>query len=289
MSNLLDFFDGLSSYKKGKIYYYPNNGNAGDALINMGFYSLAKKFNINFDVINGCDTYLIKDNDVILVAGGGCLVPEWDSTPNFVKKINNLDVKVKLVILPHSIREVDDIISNLPDGTIIFCREKYSYEYIVEKSNANEVYLENDIAFYADLNVIKNEKNIFSPKINYKNMIRKTFIFFHVVKSKSNKTVFAMRTDKESNSNLNIKRLLINDLSLVASFGAGLYPESLYTSNSFLELIDLYEEVHTDRLHVAIGACLLGKKVTVYNNGYYKCKGVYEQSMKQLPNVSFKE
>ena len=110
-----------------------------------------------------------------------------------------------------------------------------------------------------------------------------------MIKSKNNKTIFAMRTDKESNSTLKVKRLLINDFSLVASFGAGLYSESLYTSNQFLKLIDFYEEIYTDRLHVAIGACLLGKKVIVYNNGYYKCKGVYEQSMKNFPNVKFVE
>ena len=289
MSKLLDLFEKLSNYKDGVVYYYPNNGNAGDALINMGFYSLAKKYNVSFKVIGIDNVELITDNDFILIAGGGCLVPEWDSTPNFLKKISLLNVKLNLVILPHSVRGVDEIISNMPEGTIVFCREKYSYNYILEKSNANEVYLEDDIAFYADLNVIKNESNLFLPPLTYKNIIRKNFIFFHFLKSKFKKTIFAMRTDKEVNNDVNIKRRLLNDFSLVASFGAGLYLESLYTSNNFLKLIDLYDEIHTDRLHVAIGACLLGKKVIIYNNGYYKCKGVYEQSMKDLTNVKFVE
>jgi len=289
MSKILDFFEKLSQYKEGTIYYYPNNGNAGDALINMGFYSLVKKYNLKFDIIDINSINCLKDKDVVLIAGGGSLVPEWDSTPNFVRKINNLEFNIKLVILPHSIREVDDIIVNFPKDTVVFCREKYSYNYVLEKSNASEIYLSDDIAFYADLNIIKNEINGFSPSLNYKNIIRKFFILFHMIKSKNNKTIFAMRTDKESNSTLKVKRLLINDFSLVASFGAGLYSESLYTSNQFLKLIDFYEEIYTDRLHVAIGACLLGKKVIVYNNGYYKCKGVYEQSMKNFPNVKFVE
>lgn len=287
MSELLGFFENLSNYKDGNIYYYPNNGNAGDALINMGFYSLVKKYNIKYEVIGRQDIDFIKDNDIILVAGGGCLVPEWDSTPNFVRKINNLGLRVKLVILPHSIRGVDDVIKNLPEGTVIFCREQYSYNYVLEKSNADEVYLSDDIAFYADLNVIKNEASEFSPLLNHKNIIRKFFNLFHLVRSKFRKKIFAMRTDKESSNNVKLKRVIINDLSLVASFGAGLYSESLYTSNYFLKLIDLYDEIYTDRLHVAIGACLLGKKVIFYNNGYYKCKGVYEQSMKNLSNVKF--
>lgn len=289
MSELLGFFENLSKYKDGVIYYYPNNGNAGDALINMGFYSLMKKYNIKFDTIGNHNINSIRDNDMVLVAGGGCLVPEWDSTPNFVRKINNLNVGVKLVVLPHSIRGVDDIISNFPKGTIVFCREKYSYNYILEKSNADKIYLSDDMAFYADLNVIKSEVNKYSPPLTHKNIIRKILTLFHMVKSKSRKKIFAMRTDKESSSHVKVKRVLVNDFSLVASFGAGLYSESLYTSNKFLKLIDLYDEIHTDRLHVAIGACLLSKKVVVYNNGYYKCKGVYEQSMKNLPNVKFIE
>lgn len=289
MSKILDFFERLSDYKDGTIYYYPNNGNAGDALINMGFYSLVKKYNIKFNIIGVHNIDSVKDNDIILVAGGGCLVPEWESTPNFVRKINNLNLNIKLVVLPHSIREVDDIISKLPKGTIVFCREKYSYNYVLEKSNADEIYLSDDMAFYADLNLIKNEVNEFSPPLTHKNVIRKFLILFHLVRSKSRKKISAMRTDKESSSHVKVKRVLINDFSLVASFGAGLYSESLYTSNSFLKLIDLYDEIYTDRLHVAIGACLLRKKVVVYNNGYYKCKGVYEQSMKQLPNVKFIE
>lgn len=290
MSDLLGFFEKLSTVDEGKIYYYPNNGNAGDALINMGFYTLAAKYNLNYELISYDLIHKIKDGDYVLVAGGGCLVPEWDSTPKFVRAINQLLIKVKLVILPHSIREVDEIITNLPDNTIIFCREKYSYDYCCSKSNASEVYLDDDIAFFTDLNIFKKPNSPdFKLNINYKNIIRKIFIYYHKIFSIKRNIIFAMRTDKESNDKINVKRILINDFSLVSSFGAGEYQESLYSSREFLNLINLYDEIHTDRLHVSIGAALLGKKVIIYNNGYYKCKGVYEKSMKNMGNVSFVE
>lgn len=290
MSYLLEFFEKLSESNKGQIYYYPNNGNAGDALINMGFYTLSAKYNLKYELISYDSIYKIKEGDIVLIAGGGCLVPEWDSTPKFVRAINALSFKVRLVVLPHSIRQVDEIINSFPDNTIVFCREKYSYDYCIEKSNAKEIYLENDIAFYIDLDELKkpNSSN-FKINKNYKNIIRKILIKYHSIVSKKISKIFAMRTDKESNDKVNIKRTLVNDFSLVASFGAGQYQESLYSSRQFLNLINMYDEIHTDRLHVAIGATLLGKKVYVYNNGYYKCKGVYEQSMKHLSNVSFVE
>ncbi|WGE59229.1 hypothetical protein [Actinobacillus equuli] len=39
MSNLHTIFKELSANQQGNIFYYPNGGNAGDALIDMGFYT----------------------------------------------------------------------------------------------------------------------------------------------------------------------------------------------------------------------------------------------------------
>ncbi|EFX90875.1 hypothetical protein HMPREF0027_2036 [Actinobacillus ureae ATCC 25976] len=127
MSNLHTIFKALSESQQGNIFYYPNGGNAGDALIYMGFYTLAQQFNLKFSLISQDKISQLKDNDIVLIGGGGCLVPEWNSTPNFLKALINLNLK--LIILPHSIRGIDELISNLPEDSIIFCREKYSYKF----------------------------------------------------------------------------------------------------------------------------------------------------------------
>lgn len=286
MSKLINVFEELSVFSNGIIYYYPNNGNAGDALLNMGFYALAKKYNVHFVEINKNEINKVRDVDVLLIAGGGALVPEWGSTTELVA---NLNKNIKLIIFPQSIRDIDNVISNLPKDTVIFCREKYSYEYCLEKSNAKSIFLENDIAFYCDLHEIL-ESKVGMPIFSKKNIARHVILIGHKVGSYfKHNSIFAMRVDKEKSDNLNVPRNLINDFSIVASFGSGNYKQSLYSARKFLNLINLYDEIHTDRLHVSIGAALLGKKVKVYNNGYYKCKGVYEQSMKEMENVSFIE
>lgn len=48
------------------------------------------------------------------------------------------------------------------------------------------------------------------------------------------------------------------------------------TAESYLALIAAYQEIHTDRLHCAIGAMMLGRDVTLYPNNYHKNKGVFE-------------
>jgi exopolysaccharide biosynthesis predicted pyruvyltransferase EpsI len=50
-----------------------------------------------------------------------------------------------------------------------------------------------------------------------------------------------------------------------------------------------YEEINTDRLHLAISATLLGKKVNLFPNSYYKNKAVFDYSLKKFPSISFKE
>ncbi|TCB73244.1 exopolysaccharide biosynthesis protein [Acinetobacter sp. ANC 3781] len=286
MSKLINVFEELSNFSNGIIYYYPNNGNAGDALLNMGFYALAKKYNVHFVEINKSEINKVREEDVLLIAGGGALVPEWGSTTDLVA---NLNKKIKLIIFPQSIRDIDSVISNLPENTTIFCREKYSYQYCLEKSNAKNIFLENDIAFYCDLNEIL-DSEVGMQFFSKKNIARHVILSGHKICSYfKHDVVFAMRVDKEKNDKLDVPRKLINDFSIVASFGSGNYKQSLYSARKFLNLINLYEEIHTDRLHVAIGASLLGKKVKIYNNGYYKCKGVYEKSMKEMENVSFIE
>lgn len=49
--------------------------------------------------------------------------------------------------------------------------------------------------------------------------------------------------------------------------------------SGFMAHIDRYAAIHTDRLHVAIGGCLLGKVVHLYPNGYFKLQAIYRSSI----------
>lgn len=58
--------------------------------------------------------------------------------------------------------------------------------------------------------------------------------------------------------------------------------------SEFFCFIGQYEEINTDRLHVAIAAALLGRKVNLFSNNYGKIKAVYEASMaKDYPSVTY--
>ncbi|WP_394730876.1 polysaccharide pyruvyl transferase family protein [Altererythrobacter sp. GH1-8] len=53
-------------------------------------------------------------------------------------------------------------------------------------------------------------------------------------------------------------------------------------AQDFLRHIDQYERVITDRLHVAIGAALLGKEVKLVSNSYFKIRAIFDSSIKGI-------
>ena len=55
-----------------------------------------------------------------------------------------------------------------------------------------------------------------------------------------------------------------------------------------LSIINKYEVVSTNRLHVCIGAALLNKEVNLYPNSYYKNESIYLMSLKdKFPKVKW--
>jgi len=54
------------------------------------------------------------------------------------------------------------------------------------------------------------------------------------------------------------------------------------TVEQYINLAATYEEIITNRLHFAIAGLLIGRRVTLLANSYYKNQAVYENSLKEL-------
>ena len=79
------------------------------------------------------------------------------------------------------------------------------------------------------------------------------------------------RTDRESFGKQNYIALNM-DISLWGNEITPIAP--------FIKKIDEFDIIHTDRLHVAILACLLHKRVHFYKGGYFKNEAVFRSSMR---------
>jgi exopolysaccharide biosynthesis predicted pyruvyltransferase EpsI len=263
----------LAQYKNEIIYFHPNPGNAGDSLINVGCFDLFKKLGLKYKTFWWKDDFEPSGKTIVLGGGGG-FVPEWTFTKDFVTKYHQ-ECK-KLILLPQTIVGNEELLSKLGSNVDIFVREVISYGHVKQHVSRCNLYLSDDVAFHININNALEER---VNKYKFKSRV-KDFLVDHGAKKKtgSHGILNAFRTDAEkSDIKLPEKNF---DVSLPYSLGTRNEFMCRRTVNRFLNFLNQFDEVRTNRLHVAVGAMLLGKNVKFHANGYYKCKAVYEYSIK---------
>jgi exopolysaccharide biosynthesis predicted pyruvyltransferase EpsI len=190
-------------------------------------------------------------NNILFIDGGGNLVDYYSDVKDFLTKKPSLYDEI--IILPHTIfgEKQVEVLNNISSKLTIFCRERVSAEFLEDRLTHTEVYLWHDCALY----------NKFSPVPPGRGILN------------------SFRLDQESI--LHILPKSNNDLSYNG-----------YATKPLDELIDVlqkYAQVNTDRLHIAIAATLLGKRVRLFPNSYYKNKAVFNYSLKRFSNITFVE
>lgn len=252
----------INFLKNKKVAYCPNIGNAGDALIWYGTMCFFKKLGISYIPYNLAMKYgLLPDMDVIVYGGGGNFVPYYHNCSTFLEE--NMGSSKPILLLPHTIQGYENLLEHLLPNVMIFCREQMSYDhcksFVPFKEN---VILAHDLAFFADLSFaeLKEENN--PPK-----------------------NLFAFRTDIEIHP-LRKNMILPSSNQDISQCGwiseASSYDANYAVVEKFINTINDYDIVWTDRLHVAIAAFLLGKKVHLFDNSYGKNRAVFDHSIKHL-------
>ncbi len=242
----LDLKKYLKKYSKTQVDFYRFNGNYGDSLIWHGTMRLLAELNIK---VNYVDLKSKVKNNILFIDGGGNFVDYYSDVRDFLKvKYNKYK---KIIILPHTINgnKQKNILPQLKNNCVIFCREEKSYEF-VEKYFTGKLYLWHDCAFYND---------------------------FSSYKKHGQGVLNAFRQDCES-----IQTKLPDKNIDISRNGWCKKPLA-----DFLEKISDHNQVRTDRLHVAIAATLLGKKTIIFFNSYYKNLAVYNYSLKSFQNAIF--
>lgn len=262
MVDAIDMEHFLSSLRSApNVVYVTNPGNGGDNLIGCAALQLLRKLNVSFEF--GAFNRIYQDK-VLLYAGGGNFVPMYPHFKHFLG--NNVSGRGnRIVLLPHTVYGCDKILSELPNNVAIICREPVSYGYVSKHmTHKGNALLAHDMAFHLDLMELGIE-----------------------LRKGTKDTLHAFRTDVETNPNLMVPN---DNIDVSNLFNRGTHtPELLDTvTKDFLDFLNDYNTVKTNRLHVAIGAAILGKRVCFYNNSYFKCKAIFEFSLKQrYPGVEF--
>lgn len=244
------------NFSNKHVIYIPNNGNAGDSIIAHATLKVFKDAGIKW--VQGRNVEY--KNQILFYGGGGNFVPPYGDCKAFVNK--NVGKGNTLVILPHTIRSQDESLKRMDKNVIVFCREKTSYNYCAKlmKFASTNLFLSKDLALYLNPSPI--------PNIN-------------------TRILDAYRVDAEKT---NIP-LPPNNVDISKKFEDTRFLKDVkyatQTTNKVMEFIRPYGIVNTNRLHIAIISCIMGKHVNFHPNSYYKNKAVYDYSLKDFVNIKW--
>lgn len=231
-----------------EVLLYPNRGNAGDSLIAAGTCCFFEENGIPYRFIRDEDDF--SPDKTLWYSGGGNFVHYYGECARWLKKHGEAN---PCVVLPHTINDTEAL-KQLPEHTTLICRERESYRICKEHARC-EVLLSPDMAFHL--------------KPEYLGVRRKP--------GRGNLLVF--RKDPEKNIPTPKGACDISRFYAFDQYDARSIRDC---ARYFLETINDFETIYTDRLHVAVGGYLLHKKVRLFPNSYYKNRAVFEFSLKDF-------
>lgn len=300
--NLRDF---LNQFKGVDISYVPNPGNGGDALIAAATFQLFDDLGLQYNCVNrNLSSY---DGQTLIYGGGGNLGLMKNFSARLLTRVHR-GVK-RLVILPHTIKEVTPLLADFGSNVDIICREKISYEYVKNSTVSANVYLANDVALSLNVKQLLGTSHNFLDKttvgVEYffnkvglmkgqapslpavRHLFMAEKLLENMRKTAPGNTLNAFRTDSEKTEVLlpadNV------DVSEILTLGVETRKLAYLAAYYFLNFLNSYSVINTNRLHVCIGGALLGKKINFYPNNYFKCRAVYDYSLVNNPMVTLRQ
>lgn len=289
-----------------KLYVDPCSGNNGDLLIWEGMKEVLRKADPN--IVSTPD-----EADVIIVNGGGMFIDAYKQGLTKLETYSKDFPDKPLCFAPGSyyFEKVDfsSYLTNRKTELTLFCREKYSKEYIdkVIKEKSNVVaYLDHDLAFnlegsefireIQERHVVVKGKVLVVDRMDVENAKTKgkdsfvKLVYMTIVpnlfKEKIRKARFKKRAKYGSDLTSNVKNYLQSmniSFSKKDLYTGDISRVDLCTFDEFIEHIATSEYIFTNRLHVGVLGHLLKRKVYMLEGSYHKMTGIYEYSMSESP------
>jgi len=228
-----------------------NKGNRGDDVVHEGGLRLLRALRLMHRTIRFPEN---ASGSHLLVFGCGAFTRYFNHMVAYVDHYRRSFDRV--TTLPSSFEATAQPVKRFlrsleTDRFVVFCRERTSYELLRKlRPDLERVKLAPDLAFCFDAQ-------------RWRRL------------GEGDGTLMVARSDEESAGALRADARLACD----PSAGSDLEPGHL------LDAIAPYRRVHTDRLHAAVCATLLGKEVVLYEGAYHKNRAVFDFTLSRFPNV----
>ncbi len=287
--------------------YYPNPGNAGDALMAKATYGMFDLLEVDygsFDQSSLRDVARMSGKTIVLASGGNFAEGGYNTYADILGRLHR--VAKQIIVLPHTIHGNVNLLSQLGENVILICRERISYQHVRQHAPNAKVFLAHDMALMLDIAAALEFKPRYVSSVAMKALLRlmgseKAQLY---PTFKSYLSGLKTRTQASGQSSLgkkvaNLYRSDIEktaiaipednlDASLAFNFGVTSPMKASFTVFHLLKFLDAFDVINTNRLHVAIAGALLGKQVNLSSNSYFKCQAVYDYSLKDaFPSVAW--
>lgn len=271
----------------GRLLFIANPGNVGDALIASATWQLMEDLHLR---PQSSRLREIREGDVVIFGGGGNLVPLYRNAADCLDAGLARGV-ARFILLPHTVRGHEELLSRLDGRFTLFCRDRASHEHVLHHApNANAA-MAPDMALRLDVGRLqaRAERSAVHWKALWAMLrsghwrrYRRWLELSQAILPDASGHLDIFRSDAEAQRLPGPKS---RDLS-------GLYDSALRSrdecdslSAQFLGVIGRARSVRTDRLHVAIGAQLLRLPVELLDNSYGKNHAVVGAFPELLPSV----
>ena len=284
--------DLLRSLKGEKVRFCANPGNAGDALMAHATYDLFREHAIDHVIVpyEMADSHELTAKTVVY-GGGGSFNALFEAAGRFVEEYHA--ACKRLVVLPQTISAHEDLLGSLGENVTLLCRDAVSFEHARRHAKKAHVYAAHDVVF--SLDVARTLSGTPAPRwqlpTRRKWMISELeFQWRRWRKERSDRTAGTEGVLNCFRGGLDRPEQIVppDNIDVSALLARGVYPEVVArsTARRFLQFLEGFETINTNRLHVAIGGAMLGKVVNMYPNRFYKNWAVYEFSLKdRFPRV----
>lgn len=248
-------------------YYFACPGNGGDCIIASATYQLFKHYGINFKLLR--PRQVISDS-TILLAGGGNLVPHYDAMASVIRAL--LGKNNRLIVLPHSVRGLDDLLGQLDPSTTLFCREAASLEHVRRSAPQCSSFAADDLGIFLDVSAVEASVDRNEAMTRFTATLAEANTTPEKIKGRQ---IFCMRRGVE-------KTVVPKgpNIDISTYFRTGTDPKGADIGAwMMLEFCRLPSTITTNRLHVGIAAALVGTPVIFLDNSYGKVSGVFNKSI----------
>lgn len=286
MQNEIDYI--LKSWlpAEGGALYFPNPGNAGDALIATATWQCFDRVGISPRVTRPEN---FPRHGTIILGGGGNLVPPYRFIADALQACLDKQIR-RCLLLPHTIRGNEALLNRLDERFTLLCRDQISLEHVRRHAPRARSQLVDDMALGLDIQALRQRTQSFPHHLSL--LVDRPWI-----KRRKKWKRALSRQQPDSTGRLEILR---SDVEARTE-----HPESRdkdlmdfyltrcerragcdQVSMDLINLLGSVKSVRTDRLHVALPATLLGLEVEILDNNYGKLSIVWKTSLEgKYPNA----